>query len=419
MAKRIKVRPGVRYRPHAKRKHGVDYDKYWSIFYKLDGKMIEEGVGWSSKGWTEKKAAGLLAELQENQRRGERPFTLREKREMEEAAKRAEEQEAAEAEREALTFKEVFEKHFLPYSKEQKRNQKSWEREEALFRLWIVPVIGKKAMADVAPLHLEKIKSNMLKAGRSARSIAYALQVVRQVFNTAKRHRLYYGENPVKGVKFPKADNRRTRFLSHEEAAELLAALRKKSTDLHDQALFSLGSGARFSEVANLTWKDVNIERDEALLTGIDRTGKSGKSRTVPLTAEVVEMLKRRQAYAPEEQPLVFPSRTGEPMGQVSAVFIRTVNELGMNDGITDSRQRVVFHTLRHSYCSWLAMEGVPMYTLAQLSGHETLAMVQRYSHLSPGTLREAVSKLNGALTPKEKETETTEETPEAAEVKS
>jgi integrase len=148
----------------------------------------------------------------------------------------------------------------------------------------------------------------------------------------------------------------------------------------------------------------LDIDRGEALLTGIDRTGKSGKSRTVPLTVEAVEMLERRKAEAQEGQGLVFPSKTGEPMGQVSATFMRTVDALGWNKGITDYRQKIVFHSLRHSYCSWLAIAGVPLYTLAQLSGHETMSMVQRYSHLSPGTLREAVSLLNGNLKTKGKE---------------
>jgi site-specific recombinase XerD len=89
-------------------------------------------------------------------------------------------------------------------------------------------------------------------------------------------------------------------------------------------------------------------------------------------------------------------------MGQISATFMRTVDALGWNEDVTDYRQRIVFHSLRHSNCSWLAMAGVPLYTLAQLSGHETMSMVQRYSHLSPGTLRDAVSLLNGNLKTKE-----------------
>jgi site-specific recombinase XerD len=164
--------------------------------------------------------------------------------------------------------------------------------------VWFQPALGKKPVSEVVSLDIERVKSAMQKKKRSASTITMALAVIRQLFNMARRHKIYSGENPVKEVRFPKADNRRTRFLTQEEAGELFAALWNISPDVHDQALFSLGSGARFSELANLTWQDVDLERGEALLTGIDREGKSGKSRTVPLTVEVVEMLRRRKAEA-------------------------------------------------------------------------------------------------------------------------
>lgn len=102
MARRTTVRPGIRCRLHDTRKYGAGHDRYWIIYYRHDGKNYEEGSGWSSQGWTEKKAAGVLAELQENQRSGERPFTLREKREMEKAEREAQEAQEAEQEKAAL-----------------------------------------------------------------------------------------------------------------------------------------------------------------------------------------------------------------------------------------------------------------------------------------------------------------------------
>lgn len=51
--------PGVRYKFHLSRRHGINFDKYFSIRYRIDGRLKEEGLGWSSEGWTEKKAAPL------------------------------------------------------------------------------------------------------------------------------------------------------------------------------------------------------------------------------------------------------------------------------------------------------------------------------------------------------------------------
>lgn len=111
---------------------------------------------------------------------------------------------------------------------------------------------------------------------------------------------------------------------------------------------------------------------------------------------------------------LVFPAATGGRRQWVSKTFRDTVNALGLNDTgeyvknakgepapvkITDARQRVVFHTLRHTYASWLVQKGFPLYTVAKLMGHSSLEMTQRYAHLSPDTVREAAFSLQGQLT--------------------
>ena len=74
------------------------------------------------------------------------------------------------------------------------------------------------------------------------------------------------------------------------------------------------------------------------------------------------------------------------------------VKALSLNDGITDPRDRVVFHTLRHTFASWLAIQGTPIYTIKELMGHKTLAMTERYSHLIPDAKRQAVKGLTGML---------------------
>jgi integrase family protein len=73
------------------------------------------------------------------------------------------------------------------------------------------------------------------------------------------------------------------------------------------------------------------------------------------------------------------------------------VEKLGLNAGVNDPRQKVVFHTLRHTFASWLVQKGVPLHTVAELMGHRSIAMTQRYAHLSPESLRNAVNLLQGA----------------------
>ena len=67
----------------------------------------------------------------------------------------------------------------------------------------------------------------------------------------------------------------------------------------------------------------------------------------------------------------------------VGKTFTKAVNILGLNDGVTDPRFKVVIHTLRHTFCSWLASQNVPLYTIGKLVGHANLRSTQRYAKLT------------------------------------
>lgn len=232
----------------------------------------------------------------------------------------------------------------------------------------------------------------MADAGRAPRSAHYCLAVVRQVYNHARRLDVFSGDNPVSKVKKPTEDNRRLRFLSHDEATKLLEALKEKSQDVHDMALLSLHCGLRAGEVFSLTWSD--IDKSFSMLTL--RNTKSGKTRVVYSTEKVTSMLQRRLKNATGE--LVFPAKSGGKVKQISDSFDRAVASVGLNHGITDSRQKVVFHTLRHTYASWLVAMGTDLYTVKELMGHGSLAMTERYAHLAPDKLQRAVRQLDDNL---------------------
>ena len=70
------------------------------------------------------------------------------------------------------------------------------------------------------------------------------------------------------------------------------------------------------------------------------------------------------------------------------------VQTLGFNKDLNDTRDRVVFHTLRHTFASWLALNHTPLLTIKELGGWQSLDMVERYAHLIPDQKREAIKKL-------------------------
>jgi integrase len=390
------IYPGVRYREHETRTIGIGKhvkpDRYITIFYKLDGKMVQEVCGWASKGITEKKANATLAELQENQRAGVGPRTLKEKRDQAETARKA--QEAKEQEQVAIeaqaaidnqTLTAVFYDQYLPQAKQDRRSIYSWKREESLFRIWIEPIIGARPLKDVDAFHLEKTKKAMKAAGKAPRSIQYMLAVVRQVFALCYKQ----GSNPAGkagGVKRQKFDNKRTRYLTRLEAEKLLAELATVSQDVHDIALLSLHTGMRAGEIFNLAWANVDFNNGVLML----KDTKSSKNRPAYMTGTISAMLKGRG----RGNALVVPNAKGEKITQLSSSFDRAVKTLSLNDGITDRLNKVTFHTLRHTFASWLVENGTDLYYIKELLGHSTIALTERYAHIGDNALRAAVQRL-------------------------
>jgi len=343
-----------------------------------------------------------LSELAENRRRGEPPFTLKEKRAMEQARRKKEEEKAEQTAKDRVTFKTFFEGFYTDLVQNDKA-PRTWEREKGLVGKWVVPTIGNLPLKDITAFDIERIKKKMAKSKLAPRTVAYALAVVRHIINTAIDHDIITGPNPVRKVKLPTADNKRLRYFSKIEAAALLAELQKTSTDTHDMALLSLHCGLRFGEVAALTWRDVHF--DEGVL--VLRNTKSGKTRPAFLTAPAKSMLQARQRPWHDPEDLVFPATNGKRRERVSNTFRRAVDALGFNEGITDARYKVCFHTLRHTYASWHAEAGTNISVLKELLGHSDIAMTQRYSHIGESALRAAVRRLDSTFTATEKATVT------------
>ena len=114
------------------------------------------------------------------------------------------------------------------------------------------------------------------------------------------------------------------------------------------------------------------------------------------MTKTLKANLEKLKEGTPSE--LIFKARGGGKIQGVSKSYYESVKELGFNDGVTDRLQRAGFHTLRHTYASWLAMQGTPILEIKELLGHATLAMTERYAHLIPDTKRRTVARFEEAI---------------------
>ena len=395
---------GLRYYEHSTRRHGKKKDRYYSIRFKVDKKDYTYGIGWWSESIPdevkkndpnigfEEYALTELKRYKANVKSASGIKSPKEKR-LNAKEKKAEEQAEQERfEREAINFEKFFIETYLPQTETDKKIR-SVMREKGLFNNWIKPIIGNLPFKKIAPYHLRILTKAMSDKKQSPRSIVYALALIRQVFNTAKREGIYEGELPTATIKMPKVDNNRMRFLMRDEAAKLLIALATKSADVHDMTLLSLHAGLRFGEISSLTWQDVDLKKGVLTL----RDAKAG-SRYAFLTEQAAKMLENRPQGKPSDH--VFPGRKGK-MDRISPTFFRVVDDLKFNEGIDDPRLQICFHSCRHSYASWMIEDGQDLYTVQKLLGHKTNVMTQRYAHLSENKLRDAAMALSQSLTPK------------------
>ena len=402
---------GLRYYEHDMRRHGKKRDRYYSIRFKVAGRDYTYGVGWLSDGIPEairKAEPGLgfedyclklLRQYKGNVKTGTGPKSPKQKRAIAEAREAAEREARAQAEADNVTFGHYFEKTYFPTFQVGRKKETTRKANEH-FKKWLDPVIGNIPLKDVKPFTLEKIKKNILDAGRSPRTLQYVLATFRQVWNMARRDGLVAGDTPTRNIKRPKIDNRRVRFLSHKEADTLLNALREKDATAYNMALLSLHTGLRMGEIVKLKWGHIDTER--GLIRVMD--AKGGVGRAAFMTERVKAMFEGLTQGEPEG--LIFTRITGKPLLEMPRVYFEVVTALKFNEGITDPRQKVVAHTLRHTFASWHVTAGTDIYTLKELLGHSVIQMTERYSHLAPATLQNATQNIERAIKSAEEEKE-------------
>jgi integrase len=363
--------PGVYSRQGIQRKgeHRGKPDTAFDISYKKEGRKIWEKVGWKAEGYSAKVAAEIRAERLRMIRHG---------------------QELPREKMKIPRFCEMAES-YLGWAKENKT--RAGRDEGYRYHSHLEEPLGKKRLNEISPFHLERLKSELTKKELAPATVKHCLVLVGEIFNKAIKWGKYKGQNPVKGVKLPTLSNRRERFLSHEEADRILTELQNVSQSVHAQALLSLHCGLRAGEIFNLKGQDLDFEN--GIIRIMDPKNKS--PRPAYMTEDIKKMLKARLPEAPNE--LIFKHRgNGGTRHNVSRTFDRTVKKLGFNKDVEDRRQRVVFHTLRHTFGSWLAIQGTPLLTIANLMGHKTISMTQRYAHLSPSTERKAALALEASF---------------------
>lgn len=141
---------------------------------------------------------------------------------------------------------------------------------------YIFPILGSMELPQIKSLDLLTLRKSA-EQKLSPQSVHHCLSLTRRLLRKAVQWELYQG--PLPHFEMPRFDNRRMRFLTPNEAKDLLFSLRLRSELWSDITQFALNTGLRSIELFNLQTYNVSIEH--RLVYIMD--GKSSTTRSIPL----------------------------------------------------------------------------------------------------------------------------------------
>jgi len=269
--------------------------------------------------------------------------------------------------------------------------QKTTLRSSTLKRIYLPAfksfqsICGDKSLTEYSPRDVERFKARRMESCEPT-TVSIEFRTMKSAFSCAVRWEIL-NANPFLKSKPPKLPDRDPVFLTEEEFRRLLEIV--DVPVLRDLFLLAAFTGARQGEILNLSWPQVDMDHRIIRITNTSEfTTKSGKGRTVPMNHVIYEMLSRRLLLR-DCCKYVF-HRRGQRLTQsyVGHRFKRYVRRAGLSE-------KVRFHSLRHSFASWLVQKGANLYEVQQLLGHADYRTTQMYAHLDVGSLTSAVNKLN------------------------
>ena len=311
------------------------------------------------------------------------------------------------APRDGATFDEAVELYVRARPDWQPRSERAFRSLAGLLSRRLAPGFP---VAAVEPRHVALVVRPELSAG--TRSTYHGRLAA--FFTWCEREGLV-DRSPLAGVKKPRVGRTTAPFLSRDEYHRLLGAIEGAAAALEsgevrqgslqeghvrwlaDVVRVAVGTGFRLGELCALRWSAVDLD---ARFVSVKNSGgfrsKSGHERSVPVAGDAYETLARLAAGRGAGDGYVFRPTAARPGTAEKLNGTYVSKRLKHYAGVAGLPDGTHFHTLRHTYASWLVMGGAPLSVVKELLGHATIQMTEVYAHLAPSRLVADVARVFG-----------------------
>lgn len=344
------------------------FDKTFYIRYKdINNKDKEIKVGKYSEGYREAYCNQLRNEIITKQRTGEEPPII-----------------ATRKKKDILSIETISNEYF-----NLREDGKSKLTDKSHFNHYIFPYFKRLDFKSINKEDIQKFTEQLRKTKSVLKKELLADKSINNILNFLKALIKYAFKNDYikndfsKYIQLLEIDNARERFLTKDEITELYEYSKNDET-LYLLFKLALNTGGRLATLLNIHKKDIDFSHN--LLTLKDF--KNNSTYKAFLTDNLNELLEKK-VYSLKLNDKLFPSN---PERRLRAMLDELFNkDIKQND----RKNKIVFHSLRHTFASHLAINGTPIFTIQKLMNHKDIRMTLRYAKLSPDSGRESILSLD------------------------
>ncbi len=288
---------------------------------------------------------------------------------------------------EKTTITKAFDRYIKEISSLKKPSTHKFEKNRAKF---IQKQLGRYTLASLSAEHIANYRDQRLASGLSTDTVRLELALLSHLYTIAiKEWGMGIPANPVLNVRKPKTSKGRDRRLEGDEEQRLFSACESYSNPMLAWIVkLALYTGMRHGEIVSLTRSNVNLEKRTLFLSDT----KNGTPRTVPLSHKAVLVLKEvlNHPIRPIDTDLLFYGEPGRDGIRRPYITSKVWNTARKKAGIEGLR----FHDLRHEATSRFVEAGLSDLEVSSITGHKSMQMLKRYTHLRTENLSDKIADL-------------------------